>query len=164
MFDCSDDVLAFHNDDVTLPLKEREEMRARRKAVRERLKAGLEKASNPLPLESKSQGSYAMKTMTQDPDKDYDIDDGVYFEKAALVGTRGADMSSLEARQMVRDAVDDGSFKIKPEVRPNCVRVLYDARGDEGPVRQGVGALRTRQRRLETLGCQGRHKLVRQGE
>ncbi len=127
MFDCSDDVLAFHNDQVTLPLKDREEMRGRRRAIRERLKAGLEKGSKPLPIESKSQGSYAMKTMTQDPDKDYDIDDGVYFDKAALVGPRGAEMSALEARQMVRDAVDDGSFKTKPEVRLNCVRVAYDA-------------------------------------
>ncbi|MBL8725531.1 MAG: hypothetical protein JNK49_15930 [Planctomycetes bacterium] len=127
MFNCSDDVLGFHDVEVTLPLKEREEMRGRRKAVRERLKAGLEKSGKPLPIESKSQGSYAMKTMTQDPDKDYDIDDGVYFDRADLVGSRGADMSSLEARQMVRDAVDDRSFKTKPEVRPNCVRVVYDA-------------------------------------
>jgi hypothetical protein len=28
---------------------------------------------------------------------------------------------------MVRDALDDGSFKKKPEVRTNCVRVYYDA-------------------------------------
>jgi hypothetical protein len=36
-------------------------------------------------------------------------------------------MSSLQARQMVRDALDDGSFKTPPEVRKNCVRVHYEA-------------------------------------
>ena len=44
-----------------------------------------------------------------------------------LVGERGAEMTSLQARQMVRDAVDDGKFKQAPEVRSNCVRVLYEA-------------------------------------
>ena len=37
-------------------------------------------------------------------------------------------MSPLQARQMVRDALDDGSFKTAPEVRKNCVRVYYEAR------------------------------------
>jgi len=127
MYDCSDDVLAHHDDEVTLAQAERTEMRDRRDANRDRLKNGLKKAGKPAPLEFKSQGSYAMKTMTQDAAKDYDIDDGAYFAKEDLVGPRGADMSALEARQMVRDALDDGSFKKAPEVRKNCVRVYYDA-------------------------------------
>jgi hypothetical protein len=65
--------------------------------------------------------------VTQLPDKNWDIDDGVYFDAADLKGERGGDMTALEARQMVRDAVDDGFFKTKPEVRTNCVRVYYDA-------------------------------------
>jgi hypothetical protein len=36
-------------------------------------------------------------------------------------------MSALDARKMVRDAVDDGSFKTAPEVLKNCIRVYYDA-------------------------------------
>ena len=44
-----------------------------------------------------------------------------------LVGERGAEMSSLQVRQMVRDALDDGSFKTAPEVRKSCVRVYYEA-------------------------------------
>jgi hypothetical protein len=52
--------------------------------------------------------------------------DGVYFRKEDLVGDRGAEMTSLQARQMVRDAVDDGKFKTPPEVRSNCVRVYYE--------------------------------------
>jgi hypothetical protein len=68
-----------------------------------------------------------MKTMTRHPEKDYDIDDGVYFDKERLVGDRGAEMSALQARQMVRDAIDDGSFKTAPEIHRNCVRVYYAA-------------------------------------
>jgi hypothetical protein len=125
MYDCANDVLAYHDQNVTLPGAERTEMRDRRNANRDRLKRGLIRDGKPAPREFVSQGSYATKTMTQHPAKDYDIDDGVYFDKADLVGDRGAEMSALQARQMVRDALDDGSFKRPPEVRKNCVRVYY---------------------------------------
>jgi hypothetical protein len=127
MHNCSSDVFGYHDDKVTLPQTERDEMRERRNSNRDRLKEGLKKAGKPAPLESRSQGSYAMRTMTRHPAKDYDIDDGVYFAKEYLVGPRGAEMSALDARQMVRDALDDGSFKKPPEARKNCVRVYYDA-------------------------------------
>ncbi|WFU92155.1 hypothetical protein QA644_33705 (plasmid) [Rhizobium sp. CC1099] len=127
MFDCSKDVRAYHDQDVTLPQTEQEKMRNRRDANRTRLRNGLQKAEKPGPLEFVKQGSYAMKTMVRDPDNDYDIDDGVYFAKEDLVGDRGAEMTSLQARWMVRDAVDDGKFKRAPEVRSNCVRIFYEA-------------------------------------
>ena len=127
MFDCAKNVRAYHDQHVTLPKAEQDQMRNRRDANRTRLRNGLAKASKPAPLEFVKQGSYAMKTMTRDPDNDYDIDDGVYFAKEDLVGERGAEMTSLQARQMVRDAVDDGKFKRAPEVRSNCVRVFYEA-------------------------------------
>jgi hypothetical protein len=127
MYDCANDVLAYHDKNVTLPGAERTEMRGRRNANRDRLKRGLVGGGKPAPREFVSQGSYAMKTMTQHPAKDYDIDDGVYFDKPVLVGDRGAEMSALQARQMVRNALDDGSFKTPPEARKNCVRVYYIA-------------------------------------
>lgn len=127
MHNCSDDILAHHDEAVTLPQAERTNMRGRRDANRDRLKKGLQNNNKPGPREFVKQGSYAMKTMVQHPDKDYDIDDGVYFNKEDLVGDRGAEMSGLQARQMVRDALDDGSFKTPPEVRPSCVRAYYAA-------------------------------------
>lgn len=127
MYDCAKDVLAHHDQEVTLPQTERDEMRKRRDANRERLRKGLAKAGDPAPLEFVSQGSYEMRTMVQHPELDYDIDDGVYFDKDDLVGPRGGEMSALEARQMVRDAIDDGSFATLPEVRKNCVRAYYQA-------------------------------------
>lgn len=127
MFDCAKDVCAYHDQQVTLPKAEQDQMRARRDSNRTRLRNGLAKAGKPAPVEFVKQGSYALKTMVRDPDNDYDIDDGVYFAKEDLVGERGAEMTSLQARQIVRDAVDDGKFKRAPEVRSNCVRVFYEA-------------------------------------
>lgn len=127
MFNCATDVLAHHDEAITLPQADRTQMRDRRDANRARLKKGLKDAGKPEPLEHKSQGSYAMRTMVQHPKRDYDIDDGVFFAKEALVGERGAEMTSIQARQMVRDALDDGSFATPPEVRKNCVRVYYGA-------------------------------------
>ncbi|MGF7151467.1 hypothetical protein FHS96_005133 [Sphingomonas zeicaulis] len=126
MYDCDKDICAFHKDEVTLPQTEQDAMRQRRDANRRRLREGLKKAEKPAPDDFVKQGSYAMKTMLRHPQNDYDIDDGVYFKKADLVGERGAEMTSLQARQMVRDAVDDGSFKCAPEVRGNCVRIFYE--------------------------------------
>lgn len=126
MFDCAKDVRAYHDQDVTLPKSEQDAMRDRRNSNRTRLRNGLSDAGKPAPLEFVKQGSYAMKTMVRDPDNDYDIDDGVYFRNEDLVGDRGTEMTSLQARQMVRDAVDDGKFKRAPEVRSNCVRVFYE--------------------------------------
>jgi hypothetical protein len=127
MFNCSDDVLAHHDEEVSLPEAERTEMRGRRDTNRDRLRKGLKDARKPGPREFVSQGSYAMKTMTQHPERDYDIDDGVYFDDNLLVGEHGEKMSSLQAKTMVRDAIDDGRFSTAPEVHTNCVRVHYAA-------------------------------------
>ena len=127
MFDCAKDVRAYHDRDVTLPKPEQDAMRDHRNSNRTRLRNGLAAAGKPAPLEFVKQGSYAMKTMVRDADNDYDIDDGVYFRKEDLVGDRGTEMTPLQARQMVCDAVkDDDRFKTAPEVRPNCVRVFYE--------------------------------------
>lgn len=127
MFDCSKDLRAYHNDRVTLPKVDQDKMRDRRNSNRKRVKRGLENAERPCPLEFVKQGSYAMKTMIWNAELDYDIDDGVYFRKEDLVGSKGGQMPPRQTREMVRDAVDDGSFKKAPDVRTNCVRVYYDA-------------------------------------
>lgn len=126
MINTNAEILAFHDEQVTLPQSERTTMKERRDRNRKRLKNGLERRDRKLP-DFHSQGSYAMKTMLQHHSRDYDIDDGVYFRAGELLGPRGGPLSSLEARQLVRDAIDDGAFKTPPEVRKNCVRVQYDA-------------------------------------
>lgn len=126
MYDTSVQVLGYHNAEVNLPSTERTEMRKRRNANRERLKKGLADAEKPTPVGQHTQGSYAMHTMVQDANTDYDIDDGVYFKKDKLVGPNGGEMSALAVRQMVCDALQDKRFDTPPKVLKNCVRVYYN--------------------------------------
>ncbi|WP_153008127.1 cyclic GMP-AMP synthase DncV-like nucleotidyltransferase [Sphingomonas yabuuchiae] len=127
MFNTSKQVRGFHDEKVAIVGGERTNMRTRRNSNRTRLKAGLIRDGKPKPLGSHTQGSYAMHTMVQDDNLDYDIDDGLYFKAADLVGAQGGAMSALEVRKMVCAAVQDDKFKTPPDVRTNCVRVYYDA-------------------------------------
>jgi Cyclic GMP-AMP synthase DncV-like, nucleotidyltransferase domain len=123
---CAKDVLAFHDGEVTLKRDEQTAMRDRRNANRERLQKNLKDNGKPLPEKFIKQGSYAMKTMVQDPDKDYDIDDGVYFAKESLKDADGQDMAPKDARQMVCNALKDDRFNKQPQVRQSCVRIYYE--------------------------------------
>lgn len=126
MKDFHKELITYHNKEVKLPQKDRTEMRKRRDSNRNRLKNGLNRDGEPSPIGCHSQGSYSMKTMIQQPDKDYDIDDGVYFEEEDLRGPKGADKSASESKEMIRKAVHSDSFKRPPEKLKNCVRVYYD--------------------------------------
>ena len=126
MSNCSDDVLAFHDDEVTLPQAQRTAMRDRRNANRDRLKTRLKSDGKPTPHEFIKQGSYAMLTMVQDPDNDYDIDDGAYFTQASLKLGDGSYMSSRGVKQMMCKALEDERFRKQPQVRRACVRIFYD--------------------------------------
>ena len=127
MYNCHDDILAYHDEKVTLPKVEQDEMRDRRNTNRQRLKVGLKRDGEPAPTGFQSQGSYAHRTMVQHKDKDYDIDDGVYFWKDDLKGPNGGDKTARQAKEMVRKALHDDRFNRPPEVRGNCVRVYYNA-------------------------------------
>ena len=127
MENCHSDIVAYHDEDVTLPNRERTEMRERRDSNRRRLKQGLERNDEPKPVDYRSQGSYAMRTMVQQPDKDYDVDDGVYFDQEQLKGPRGGERSAAEVREMIHEALNDGSFERPPEKLKHCIRVYYKA-------------------------------------
>ena len=125
MRNCSHDLLDYHRDKIQLSSNQKAQLRDRRDANRGRIRDGLNKAGIPQPQKFVSQGSYAMQTTIQEPENDYDIDDGVVFNMESLRGPRRANKTALEARQMIRDIVDDGSFKTPPEIKTNCVRVFY---------------------------------------
>ena len=126
MKDCDKDIRAYHDERVRLTENQKKKLRDRRDANRDRLRRGLKKNGDPAPVKSVIQGSYAMGTVIQEPESAYDIDDGVVFTANSLIGPKGASKAALDARKMVRDAVDDGSFKTDPEIKTNCVRVYYD--------------------------------------
>lgn len=126
MISCSADMKAFHDDRVALPTAQQEKMRSHRDTNREVLKTGLAKGQRPTYEECVTQGSYAMRTMVQDPDNDFDIDDGVYFKRSALTSASGVEKSPRDTRVMVKDALADGrQFTKGPELRDRCVRVHY---------------------------------------
>lgn len=126
MKNCSKDLRNYHDDDVTLGAAQRKEMRDRRDTNRERLHRGLETNGKPQPDFHIIQGSYAMKTMTQHPDREYDIDDGAAFAFQKLQNTNGTPMTPQQAKEMVRDGlISGGGLKSDPEIKNNCVRVSY---------------------------------------
>ena len=127
MYNSHKEIQSYHNKKVTLPKSERDEMRRHRKANRKRLKDALKCDDKPQPIGFQSQGSYAHRTMIQYRNKDYDIDDGVYFSRNDLKGKKGGDKIARDAKEMVRNAVRRSRFKHSPEVRTNCVRIRYDA-------------------------------------
>lgn len=125
---CNAEMTAYHRDEVTLSLKQQQSMHGHRNAGRTRLANGLDTAGKPQPREVRSQGSYQMRTMVQDPENDYDIDDGAYFRHDDLKDNDGLDLSPLAARQRVCDALKwDGRFSQEAEVKNNCVRQAYAA-------------------------------------
>lgn len=125
-FDCHKDMEAFHAECVTLSSDDQTVMRKRRDAGRVRLKTGLEADGHAQPRETGSQGSYAMRTMTQDPEQDYDIDDGAYFKSSDLIDTNKVPLTPRAARERVRTALkQDNRLKHPAESKTNCVRQRY---------------------------------------
>lgn len=124
--DCHSEMTNFHRDNVTLSNKQQGQMRTHRDAGRTRLENGLNEAKKPQPKEVRSQGSYQMRTMVQDDDNDYDIDDGAYFASDDLKDDAGVELTPKAARQRVCDALAwDGRLKKEATVKNNCVRQVY---------------------------------------
>jgi hypothetical protein len=126
MINCSSEIIGFYKKHVRLSKDQVGKLAEYRATNKSRVENGLKNAENPLPDRHINQGSYAMRTINQHPENDYDIDVGVVFKKDDLKGAQGADKSALDARKMVCDAVQDQRFTKKPEVRHNCVRVYYN--------------------------------------
>lgn len=123
---CHSEMSKFHSQEVTLSQKQQSEMRDRRNAGRTRLESGLNINERPQPKEIHSQGSYQMRTMTQDINNDYDIDDGVYFDKDDLADEDGNSITPIAARERVCEALKwDGRLKHEAMVKSNCVRQEY---------------------------------------
>jgi hypothetical protein len=104
--DLNGEMTKYHDDRVTLPSDEREAMHKRRNNGRIRLASGLDKDGHKHPYEIASQGSYMMRTMTQDSKLDYDIDDGAYFKSDDLKHDDGSALSPKESRERVCHAMN----------------------------------------------------------
>lgn len=126
IIDCSSEMTRFHAKKVTLQQTQQKDMRDRRDNGRTRLNNGLDTEGHPKPSEIHSQGSYAMRTMVQDPENDYDIDDGAYFAQDDLKDSLGFSLTPRAARERVCAALQsDKRLKEPAAVHNNCVRQEY---------------------------------------
>ena len=125
LINCNKEMKGYHSEKVTLSNTDQSEMRDRRDNGRKRLENGLIRVSHPLPKDFSSQGSYAMRTMVQDDLCDYDIDDGIYFNKEDLKDGDGNYLGAQDARKLVRKALKDDRLAYDAVVKTNCVRQLY---------------------------------------
>ena len=117
----------FYGDHVNLDSDEKNKLADYRDTNLKRLKSGLDKLGEEHHTTyayyqyCRNQGSYAMFTLNQHPDNEYDIDIAIVFKKDDLPS------SALKARQRIADAFKKvaGNFSQKPEARSNAVTVWY---------------------------------------
>lgn len=122
---CNNVLVGFHDTHIRLNNDAQDDLRRKRKLCRDRLTEGL-KDSEPTPTRFVKQGSYAMFTINQHPNNDYDIDDGVVFKKYDMKNGNDNYISSYQARKMVQKALEgDKRFSKEPELKENCIRVHY---------------------------------------
>ena len=127
MFNLHDAMNEFYRDHVRLDSDEKKKLAGYRDTNLERLKSGLDKLGEEHDTTYayyqyyRNQGSYAMFTLNQHPDNEYDIDIAIVFKKDDLPS------SALKARQRIADAFKKvaGNFSQEPEARSNAVTVWY---------------------------------------
>lgn len=127
MSNVHDDLNRFYTNDVQLGRDRRKVLADFRDNCLTRLNTGLDKLSEQnnrrygYPLESRDQGGYAMHTLNQARNNDYDIDVGLIFRKDDLPEGAGA------ARKRIREAfvLTGGQFTEPPNARQNAVTIWY---------------------------------------
>jgi hypothetical protein len=135
MFDYSDAIDAFWDERVRLSTAFKEKLYNHRKANRDRLISRLPETLGVTITEScfKPQGSMAMRTIIQTrfSDAEYDIDDGIVFEKEYLKNDDGEYFSTKYIREKIKETLKDDRFSKQPKLCKNCVRVFYSEEDEE---------------------------------
>lgn len=119
LYDLHSKMNKFYDDHVRLPKVRRDELAGYRDSNTTRLKSGLKKNGHPEPGSWQNQGSYAMHTLNQKSDNDYDIDVAYIFDDGDLPS------KPAEARSRIATAMADAKFAKQPEALTNAVRVWY---------------------------------------
>ncbi len=136
MYDYSKEIEAFWDQKVRLSAVFKNKLRKHRQANRDRLISRLPDRIPGVTISQSSfkpQGSMAMRTIVQTrfAEEEYDIDDGVVLSRSELKDDAGNELSAMEAKEQVRDALEDERFKRQPEIYTNCVRVFYAEEDEE---------------------------------
>src|SRR5262245_27136539 len=114
MYNMHKELNEFYNDHVRLK-DERKKLAEHRDTNLTRLKDGLKELNHPYSFESNDQGSYAMKTINKHPDKKYDLDEAIIFEKDDVPS------EPADARNRIEDAMvkAGGNFSSPPKAKTN---------------------------------------------
>lgn len=127
MYDLHKELNEFFGTHVRLGKDAKNELARFRDNSLGRLKTGLDKLGEKrnrtyaYPAETKNQGGYAMDTLNQARNNDYDIDVALIFEKNEIAD------AAKGARERIRDAFIEtgGQFKETPTASKNAVTVWY---------------------------------------
>jgi hypothetical protein len=120
MYNMHEELNKFYEDHVRL--KDEQKILAEHRDTNiERLRTGLNELGYPSNFRPQDQGSYAMNTINKHPEKKYDIDEAIVFEKDDLPS------NPADARKRIEITMiqGGGNFKKPPEAKTNCVRVSY---------------------------------------
>lgn len=107
------------NTAIALDSNRKETLRKSRDAVREKIRRYFRDKKNGLSPKFHEQGSFMMNTIIEPLDKEFDIDDGIYFE---VEEEPEASVSTFH--RWVYEAVDEHT-KQKPIDKQTCVRLIY---------------------------------------
>ena len=127
MFDMHSELKTFYEDYVRLGKKRHDDLARVRDTNLTRLKSGLDALGEKLGTkyayfkEARDQGGYAMRTLNQHPNDEYDLDEGLIFDAQDLPDEPAA------SRQRVCNAFKEmpGNFRRPPKARTNAVTVWY---------------------------------------
>lgn len=121
MYNVHSEIFVFYDKYVRLDQATQSRLTTYRNTNVERLENGLTELGYAVPVRTCGQGSYAMHTMVQHADNDYDIDTAVIFERTDLPA------SPLKARQRILEGIKQSevTFKRHPEARTNAVTIWY---------------------------------------
>ncbi|WP_223702738.1 nucleotide-binding domain-containing protein [Sutcliffiella deserti] len=126
MYNMHNKIYDFHEKEVRITKETRNELFELKRKNAKRLENGLgdindEREKSYYLVDSHTQGSVAMSTVTQNDEGEYDIDIAVIFDRDNIPS------SPLDARKLVCDALKKRSsnFRKDPEARTNAVTVWY---------------------------------------
>lgn len=121
MANCYDIFQKFY-EAIKLDKSKRDNLESGKNALREKIRKYFkEKKRDTLP-KFHIQGSYAMDTIINPIDDEYDIDDGIYLQNLSQDKSKWPEPETVH--QWILDAVDDHT-KNKPIDKRTCVRVIY---------------------------------------
>lgn len=121
MADCHDLFQKFHGEIVLLPSKKKF-LREARDSLRKRIKDYFNNKREEVPPKFWNQGSYAMATIVNPLDGEYDIDDGVYLQN--LDKNKNNWPTPETVHGWIYEAVR-GHTKEDPVDKNPCIRVIY---------------------------------------